>query len=369
MFKIRKRDINIFFLFTSNTKIFFIIFGSLMNIEQIKRRLDLGTLIEKIGCEFDAKKSSIDDKWFKSPFRPNEKDASFHLKPSGGIWYDLGSGEGGDLIEFARLYTSYKGLNPSGSVKDALPWLKGYVNVAKDTEIKPAPRRDPENETEESVIKVFEIVEDRPIWITSLLQNLTDRKLNIDIAKHYLRQIKYLRPPSPKEYFGFGFRNRLGDREFSNPIPFKTVLGRKDISFIKGVNSEHLEVFEGVWDFLSRLTIEGRTKPLNDCLVLNSTSLHDQACHLIKSNSYHKLFFWLDNDKAGHQTFDKITKNLPEALKTEAHKMNAIYEGYKDLNDWHIKVSLNPIEKRDLIHQTLQSKGGSGLIAPHQSLG
>ena len=128
-------------------------------------------------------------------------------------------------------------------------------------------------------------------------------------------------------------------------------------------------MFEGVWDFLSRLTIEGRTKPLNDCLVLNSTNLHKQAYHLIKSNSYQKLFFWLDNDRAGHQTFDKITEKLPEALKAEAHKMNAIYEGHKDLNEWHAKSSLHPDAKHQLIYQELQGKGCSGHITFDQSLG
>lgn len=340
-----------------------------MNIKQIKSELDLEIVLERIGCELDAKKSGLDDKWFKSPFRPTEKDASFHIKPSKGIWFDLGSGEGGDLIEFARLYTSFEGLNPSGSVKDALPWLKKYLNDTEGSDAKPTISQKKETEVEESVTKVFNIIEDKSIFITSLLQNLKDRKLSVDIAKHYLRQIKYLRPPSPKEYFGFGFRNSEGGIEFSNPVPFKTVLGNKHISFVKGLNSERLEVFEGVWDFLSRLTIEGRTKPLNDCLVLNSTNLHKQAYYLINSNSYQKLFFWLDNDRAGHQTFDKITENLPEALSSEAHKMNAIYEGFKDLNDWHTKSSLNPDVKRQLIYQRLQEMGGSDHTTLDQSLG
>ena len=140
-----------------------------MNIKQIKNELNLESLLEKIGCEFDAKKSGLDDKWFKSPFRPDEMDASFHIKPSGGIWFDLGSGEGGDLIEFARLYTSCKSLNPSGSVKDVLSWLKKYLNVTNGLNIQPTMSQKKETEVEESATKVFNIIEDKPIFITSLL--------------------------------------------------------------------------------------------------------------------------------------------------------------------------------------------------------
>lgn len=340
-----------------------------MKIAEIKQNLDLETLLSCIGCEPDPKKSKGADLWYKSPFRSTEKMPSFHINTRHDIYKDFGSGEeGGDLIHFAVKYTQHLGLNSGASVKEALPWLREFLNRSDAFEKPPSKSNDDEVETDESITKVFNIIEDKPIFITSLLQNLKDRKLSVEIAKHYLRQIKYSRPTSPKEYYGFGFRNRAGDIEFSNPIPFKTVLGHKDISFIKGTNCEHLEVFEGVWDFLTRLSIEGHTKPLNDCLVLNSIHLHSQVSQLIKSNSYRSLSLWLDNDKAGHQTYDRIFENLPEALEAETHKMNAIYEGFKDLNAWHVDSSLSPSDKRLLIHQALQPRSGLDHNIPHHFL-
>jgi len=40
------------------------------------------------------------DVWYKSPFRPNERTASFKIDRERNVWYDHGAGQGGTIIDF-----------------------------------------------------------------------------------------------------------------------------------------------------------------------------------------------------------------------------------------------------------------------------
>ena len=49
------------------------------------------------------KKIHGNDYWYLSPFR-NEKTASFKLDRKKNLWFDHGTGKGGDLIDFGTQY-------------------------------------------------------------------------------------------------------------------------------------------------------------------------------------------------------------------------------------------------------------------------
>lgn len=86
--------------------------------------LDLSSLCEDtqwrdlftaLQIEKDSKKSKETDWWGKSPFRPQENTASFHIDTRG--WYCHATGQGGGPIELLqRLY-------PGMSCYDAGRWL------------------------------------------------------------------------------------------------------------------------------------------------------------------------------------------------------------------------------------------------------
>lgn len=325
-----------------------------MNIRQIKERLNLETVLRSIGSEPDERKSRGADLWYRSPFRPGEAEPSFHINTKHDIYKDFGGdGAGGDLIHFAQAYLSH--LGKSGSVKNALEWLKEIFGI--DGQTKPVMRKFAKSEAEESQssIQDFEMIEDASLSITSLLVNLDKRKIDRQIAAHYWRQIKFRRPESIKMLFGYGFRNRQGGYDFSNPLGFKTVLGHKDITHIEGHDGRCVEVFEGASDFLTRLSITGDIKPTFDVVVLNSTHLHGQASRFIQSKAYSNIALWLDNDDSGFKATTSIMKYLEEmTFPTRIVQMNSIYAGFKDLNKWHVETALPVAHKRLLIEQKLR---------------
>ena len=332
-----------------------------MRISQIKQRLSLEDALSYFGHEPDTHMQAH-DKWFKSPFRPEETKASFHINTGKDIWFDHGEGEGGDLIDFAKAYNS-KILGKGDSIKEALALLREIIGTNSKFNHqarKPSPVLKADTSTSD-----FDIIENVPLRIGSLLENLDRRKISRKVASQYLRQIKFIRPDSPREYYGYGFRNNSGGFEFSNPIGFKTALGNKDMTYIKGHDPSSVEVFEGAPDFLTRLTIQETMLPY-DTLVLNSTSTYDRAALFIISKAYMNVVLWLDNDHAGEKAAIKITERLQTASTTfNIIEMNQLYEGFNDLNQWHTETSLSLAQKRSLIHQKLLFKSSPILTPIH----
>lgn len=69
----------------------------IMNIDQIKR-IDIRAFLAQAGSK--PVKESPTGGMYLSPLR-QEKTASFHVNYTKNLWYDHGTGEGGDLIALA----------------------------------------------------------------------------------------------------------------------------------------------------------------------------------------------------------------------------------------------------------------------------
>jgi DNA primase len=65
------------------------------------RQIDLVEYLAKLG-HYPAK-ISMDDYWYLSPLRV-EKTASFKVNRKMNLWFDHGTGIGGNLIDFGKLY-------------------------------------------------------------------------------------------------------------------------------------------------------------------------------------------------------------------------------------------------------------------------
>ena len=325
-----------------------------MNIAQIKEIWDLEKLLSHLGFEPDPKKSRGHSLFYKSPFRPSETKPSFRIDTRYDIWKDYGLGEkGGDLILFAQKYLAHQGR--SSNVKETLAWfrdLSGSNPMPRarqhTTADKPATAATNDNANDH-----LEIIEDRTLIIGSLIQNLKNRKISIEIAKSYLRQIKFQRAGTPKELFGYGFANRSGGIEFSNPLGFKTSLLKKDISIIAGQDRNHVEVYEGSTDFLTRLSIQNSIIPPHDIIVLNTIEKTRDASEFISAHKYHNIYLWLDNDKGGATAEEILSEELHNS-PASLISMSLIYEGYKDFNEWHVKSNLSPDSKKLLINKYIQ---------------
>ena len=195
----------------------------------------------------------------------------------------------------------------------------------------------------------YRILSEKPIYSPALFQYLDSRKIPHDLAHRYLKQVYFLHRGSGKRIFGVGFKTRSGSYDIRNPYGFKTMIGPKDISVIKGSNPYGIiHVFEGVFDFLSWLVLNQVNHPKADILVLNSTSLYNQAANFVRAGNYDQAILWQDNDLAGQKFVDAFLDELQQHSLTISSMCQA-YQGFDDLNQFLYDQDSSLQTKRDAL--------------------
>lgn len=290
-----------------------------MNIAQVKQ-IPLDEFLQRLG--HTPARSRENQLWYLSPFR-SESDPSFKVNPEINAWYDFGHGKGGDII---ALVTELYGIN---SVPEVLTKISEVVGGKRPQVVfkksSPALPRDPS----------LELIDLIPIRSRALLNYLIGRSIDPDLVRDKVFEARYRKDEST--YFSIAFPNDSGGYELRNSH-FKGTLGRKDLSLIPG-NENHVIMFEGFFDYLSYLMLcsESLTATV---IVLNSTSMREKAATLLKDRCPAAVELYRDNDPTGEQLRDYLTHTLPDIAWTDA----AIrYQGYNDLNEWHVSQSISPI--------------------------
>ena len=218
-----------------------------ISISEVKE-MDMIDYLFKLG--FQPVKIKGVDYWYLSPLR-NEKTASFKVNRKINRWYDHGLGKGGNLIDFAILYNDC-------TVAEFLQKLNGNFSFHQ-----PDFRRPNANEAEPKI----KILQEHSISSFGLLKYLEQRRIPIDIADQFCKEVSYeLRS---KIYYGIGFKNDSGGYEIRNPY-FKTSSAPKNITTINN-QAKEVTVFEGFFDFLSFMAIhKNQEKIESDFTILNS---------------------------------------------------------------------------------------------------
>lgn len=267
---------------------------------------------------------------YNSPFR-KERIPSFFANIKKNVWNDFGD-RGGDVIDFVM---HHENTNVSG----ALAFLK-RMNLKTDFK---AHRAKNIKFTTTTSKKEEILILDKVLPLKSaVLENyLRERCVNISIARNYLKVVQYHHSEKGTKYFGLGFQNLSGDFDVRNP-KMKTVVGSKDISFIKGSRegSKNITVFEGFMDFLSYLTFKNQSTLNSDVIVLNSDKLKERAKEFIKNGSYEKVYTFFDNDVAGEKTNQSFAE-----LENEVVLCNHIYKDFKDFNEFWQKKAEKSLKK------------------------
>lgn len=243
---------------------------------------------------------------YKSPFR-EEKAPSFKVDYKANLWYDFGSGEGGSIIDLVMRLKKY-------SYSETLEYLSNYMG---NSQALPVPKHNGYSTKDK-----MKIIEVKPLQHSKLLSFLNERKIDLKLAKKYCKEVHY--QIQDRKYFAIGFKNDVGGYELRN-IRFKGCFPPKEITtFNHHTNTVHL--FEGFIDYLSMLT----KQPLQascSAVVLNSINNLDKAISFLSKHT--KINTFLDNDKSGKQTVEKLKKmNLPIIDYSKK------YADYKDVNDY-----------------------------------
>ena len=276
-----------------------------MNSEQAKQ-IKIEEYLGRIGIH--PTKQNGNNIWYKSPFR-DEKEPSFKVNLGINQWHDFGSGDKGNIIDLAMK------LHQTDSVSEALRAIEQAVSNSKTQQSSFSFRRQ-EFSDEISNIEI------KPLTHPALIQLLTKRKIPLDLARQYCKEVHY--SLKSKAYFAIAFPNDKGGHETLNPY-FKGCLPPKEITtFDRQTPTVHL--FEGFMDYLSLLTLQVKQANVS-AVVLNSVTNLERAVPFL--SEHEKINAFLDNDESGKRALKKLQNlNLPVA------DISKRYAGFKDVNDY-----------------------------------
>lgn len=297
-----------------------------MNIQEAKQ-IKIADYLQSLGhCPVKQQGANL---WYKSPLR-NESEASFKVNTTMNSWFDFGVGKGGNIITLASyLYAS-----------DSLPYLLDKLEK-QALHVRPTDFSFIQQASEPS----FERLEVRELNHPALLRYLSERKINLHIARKECVELHFSH--GGKSYFTIGFKNKSGGYEVRN-LFFKGCMSPKDITHIRqqGEPRYTCYVFEGMMDYLSFLSLRLWKFPscpsleAQDYVVLNSTSNVDKAVDALYG--YERISCLLDNDDAGR----KATLAIENALGYRVRDASHLYCEYKDLNDY-----LCGVKSKQSVHQ------------------
>jgi len=279
-----------------------------VSLQQAKE-MDMVDYLSKLG--YKPANIRNNDYWYLSPLR-DEKTPSFKVNRKINRWYDHGLGKGGNLIDFAILHQNC-------TIGEFLQKLNDDFSFHQPIFHQP---------NELITEKKLNILHEFSISSFALLRYLEQRRIPIDIADQFCREIRY--ELNDKIYYGIGFKNDSGGYEIRNPY-FKTSSSPKDITTIKNKAKEAV-VFEGFFDFLSFIAIhKNQAANKSSFVILNSVSFFEKARPFMEQHEIIRLY--LDRDTTG-QNYSHYALSLSNKYKDESN----LYEHHKDFNDWMMNI-------------------------------
>lgn len=276
--------------------------------------------IDRVTEALGLRRGRAKDMYF-SPMR-DEKEASLHIDRAKNVWYDHGSGMGGTI---AQLVMITRRCDKHGAY-EFLRALDPTTVAQNSPEVK--------NSTQQDIEKATEIKTVRPIQCYYLTKYLSDRKIPLDLAKLYCKEVIIHSSARGMNFTHVGFPNNSGAFALSSPTGYKSTT-KADITTIntdghlsKTPSSKSVAVFEGFFDFLSWQVMQSSVTPSCDVVVLNSVN------NLAKAKSYiqahEKAVCFLDNDIAGEKCYQSVREMLKGKEVTD---MSDLYGEHKDLNE------------------------------------
>lgn len=274
-----------------------------MNIDEI-RKIPLVEFLNQL----DYQPTGRDSKgiWFYSPYR-NERKPSFHVNPRKNVWFDFGSGAGGDIFTLA------------GELCNSTDFIRQTEYIAEKMKLPIAKPYKPVPFIEQPT---FENVAVSTLHSLALLKYLADRGIPWNIAQRWCVQVNYRL--HGKDYYAIGFENSAKGFELRNPF-YKGSYPPKHITHIANGNAR-CNVFEGFIDFLS-----GERLGVNDgfdAVVLNSVANVGKALTVLPD--YSVIACYLDNDEAGRAALARLRRELGDKVMDKS----ALYPDHKDLNEY-----------------------------------
>ncbi|QJW89233.1 mobilization protein [Spirosoma taeanense] len=253
---------------------------------------------------------------YYSPFR-SENTPSFSVNTAINRYKDFGSPEAGDdIIRLVQLLSSC-------SFSQAVAKLTKFAGLESKPYFSLSGPIQPTQSKEE--IRSVKLLAN-----TQLIRYVESRKISFPIARTYCREVYYSQ--HGKNLFALGFANDRGGYALRNGVGTKRNLGPAGYTTIQAPQATTINVFEGVFDFLSALEYYRLSSPTFPTLVLNSTTNLESALPVLKG--YQKVNAYFDNDKAGQEALSRLSNS-----DVTVTNRSALYASHKDFNAFWLESS------------------------------
>lgn len=279
------------------------------------------------------------DYWYCSPLR-EEKTPSFKVNRNKNLWYDHGTGQGGDIIDFGTRYFKI-------TVSEFLNRLTFHPPAFSSKAPHPGAGEKEENNAGKIIITAT-----RPLTDGRLLAYLESRCIPVDIAEKYCKEVDFIL--YGKEKTAIGFANDAGGYELRNQH-FKGSSSPKSPTTIEA-GSNQFAVFEGFFDFLSyHVAAKEISDEKTNFLILNSLSFFNKSREVMEKHQQVNLY--LDRNKRGME----CTTQALDWDKTRYVDRSKLFRDGQDLNDW--LVEKHSLLQKPIIKKILRQehKGGRRL--------
>lgn len=287
---------------------------------KIANQIDLVNYLETLGHEPSKIKNK--DFWYLSPLR-NENTPSFKVNQKLNLWYDHGTGKGGNVVDFGIEYFRC-------TVSEFLQLLNGKsissgISLSLKNDNRESSSLRIANEKKDNPLDRIVIVDVRTLENKLLMTYLDKRSISREIGRQHCKEVDFCL--NNRKHTAIGFQNISGGYELRSEY-FKGSSSPKDITFID-TQAKSVIVFEGFFDYLSYEMMNQKTANLQtNFLILNSLSFFNKSLQLMEKHERADLY--LDRDTGG-------VKCTNEALQRDSTKytdQSFLYEQKKDLNEW-----------------------------------
>ncbi|HEY9196280.1 MAG TPA: toprim domain-containing protein, partial [Mucilaginibacter sp.] len=244
--------------------------------------------------------------------RDGDNDPSFAVDDQLGVWFDHGTGKGGNIIDFGLSFW------PNLGFKEVVIRLQEKCLMSQ-TVLPPVRQR-------LSIRVPYYVVEQvKPLGTHPAVTNYLKSRGIFSVANTGMSEVYYYLENDKGErrhYFSAAWKNDLGGWEVRNRY-FKGCLGHKAITSIQG-HPKKVALFEGYINFLSWRLEHPEADP--SIIVLNTITMLGVAKQ--KAIGFSEIDIFFDRDKQGMLATKELIKCLPYASDR-----SMVYEGYNDYND------------------------------------
>ncbi len=269
--------------------------------------------LQSLGLE--PVKSSGKELVYYSP-KTDEKTPSFFVNPIKNVFFDYSSNESGDIIRLVQYLNDF---DFATACKHLETMGNGSIFQSAENSFSFC-RKSPENNPNTISINTV-----KPLQANSLISYCEGRKIPLQIAYKYLKEVHYTN--NNKSYYSLGFVNDKGGFELRNQH-FKGCTTPKGITTFEVPESKEVYLFEGFFDLLSAFVFFGTSKPSNTVIVLNSIVNLEKAKERLKEAE--KIHCFLDRDVQGIKAVEKLSESFQVIDRSK------IYQDFKDFNDFLI---------------------------------